>query len=305
MPRHHEVFSHFKPFSGEAPAAYHVDFLGTKIRHEYIAGLVSGCPEAQVIRDLYPCFDEEYFEWIDLLESVIAARGSYTMLELGAGYGPWAVRAAYAARQYNPNLRYRLIAVEAEPVHFGWMPRHFTENGIDVSKHLLLQSAVSDEDGKVMFYIGGPEGSPYDCDPNSWYGQFLTKNYDVSGESTEDGEYCGFTVLLHKSGWRSISVPGITLASLIRDLERVDLIDMDIQGQELAAVQSAIEALNVKVRRLHIGTHGKEIEFGLRQTLAANRWSCCADYSGHSTSETPWGTISFEDGVQSWVNTRF
>ena len=36
-----------------------------------------------------PPIDEEYFEWVDLLESVRDARGAYTMMELGAGYGRW------------------------------------------------------------------------------------------------------------------------------------------------------------------------------------------------------------------------
>jgi hypothetical protein len=56
------------------------------------------------------------------------------------------------------------------------------------------------------------------------------------------------------------------------------------------------------VKRLHIGTHSKEIEAGLRQLLSAHGWRCHADYPLSSTSETPWGPVSFENGVQSWVN---
>jgi hypothetical protein len=84
----------------------------------------------------------------------------------------------------------------------------------------------------------------------------------------------------------------------------VDLIDMDIEGQELPSIASTIKTLDAKVKRLHIGTHGKEIEQELRQLLSAHGWDCLADYSVFSTSETPWGPISFENGVQSWVNTR-
>lgn len=71
----------------------------------------------------YPPFDEEYFEWIDLLEAVAAAKDRFTMLELGAGFGRWTARAAAAAKQRD--LSYSLIAVEAEPTHFDWM-REFT-----------------------------------------------------------------------------------------------------------------------------------------------------------------------------------
>jgi len=303
MPPHHEVFSRMAPFSGEVPADYGIDFLGTKTHRRVRAGLYT-YPDGTRVETSYPSFDEEYFEWIDLLESIVAAKQSYTMIDLGAGYGRWAVRAAYALKQYAPELPYRLIAVEAEPAVFRWMAQHFEDNGIDAGRHSLIHGAVSEVPGEVLFYIGGPRGGPYDRSPDDWYGQSLTKDYDVSGGYEDDGEYCGFKVRRHRSEWRSISIPGVSLGGLLKDLERVDLIDMDIEGQELPSIASTIKTLDAKVKRLHIGTHGKEIEQELRQLLSAHGWDCLADYSVFSTSETPWGPISFENGVQSWVNTR-
>jgi hypothetical protein len=55
---------------------------------------------------------------------------------------------------------------------------------------------------------------------------------------------------------------------------------------------------------MHIGTHTKEIEDGLRQLLSAHGWHCLFDYSLFSKGETPWGVIDFENGAQSWVNPR-
>ena len=302
MPGHHPVFSQFKSFHGEVPAGYGVDFLGTKTRAQFVQGLETWCGLKET---LYPDPDEEYFEWIDLLESVVAAKGSYTMIDLGAGYGRWAVRAAYAMKQYNGHLPCRLIAVEAEPVVFKWMGLHFNDNGVDTKRHSLIHRAISEDPGKVLFYIGGPRGGPFDLSPDTWYGQRLTKDYDVASEFKYDGKYSGFRVRCHKSGWRSIKLRSVSLGSLLKDLERVDLIHMDMEGQELPSIRLNIEALNAKVKRLNIGTHGKEIESELRQLLSAHRWQCLADYSLFSTSETPWGTIYFENGVQSWVNSRF
>jgi FkbM family methyltransferase len=301
---HHPVLSCFTPFSGEVPADYHFDFLGTRIRHRFIAGF-SQRWGARTVEYSCPTIDNEYFEWIDLLESVVAARGSYTMMELGAGFGRWAVRAAYAVEQYHPRLPYRLIAAEAEPLKFGWMRLHFGDNGIDPDRHSLMHAAVSDAPGTVPFYIGGPKGGPFDQDPGAWYGQSLTRDSDADDNFDEDGEYCGFPVRLHrKTGWRSICVPGVTLAGLLKGHDRVDLIDLDIEGQELPSIRSAIKKLNAKVKRLHIGTHGREIEAGLRDVLSRHGWRSVADYPVFSTSETPWGTITFQDGVQSWVNPR-
>jgi len=155
--RHHEVFSRFWRYSGEVPAGYQVDFLGTQISDKFDLGLqgVSPYPEARQSQNVpYPQLDEEYFEWIDLLESVVAASGSYTMIELGAGYGRWAVRAAYAAQQYDPKLHCRVIAVEAEPTVFGWMREHFRHNGLKPRRHTLLHAAVTDEAGgsRVLYW---------------------------------------------------------------------------------------------------------------------------------------------------------
>jgi FkbM family methyltransferase len=303
----HEVFSRFWRYSGEVPPGYLVDFLGVQISDKFVLGLqgVSPYPEGTTVQNApHPHPDEEYFEWIDLLESVVAAKGSYTMIDLGAGFGKWAVRAVFAARQYNPKLRCHVIAVEAEPTVYGWMREHFRHNGIKPRRHTLLHAAVTDQPGEVDFCIGGPRGGPYDLAPNAWYGQFLTKGSEAFGECQPDGKYCGFKVMLHTSGWRSIRIPGVSLGTILKKLDRVDLIDMDIEGQELASLTSVAAELDAKVKRLHIGTHSKEIEAGLRQLLSAHGWQCHADYSLFSTSETPWGPVSFVNGVQTWVNPR-
>ena len=301
---HHEVFSRFQPFRGVVTGDdFGVDyFLGIFLRRQFRKGMYTHI-KGTFVQSPHPEFDEEYFEWIDLLESIVAAKGSFTMIELGAGFGRWSVRAACALKQY-PHLPYRLIAVEAEPVVFQWMHSHFADNGIDPDKHSLIHAAVCSQPGDVLFYIGGPRGGPYDRTPDDWYGQFLAKGSDLSSSVTDDGEYAGFKVRCHESGWRSIRVPGVTLTCLLQDLDLVDLIDMDIEGQELPSVRETIEQLNVKVKRLHIGTHSQEIEAGLRELLNAHGWICLADYPLFSVTQTPWGSISFENGVQSWVNPR-
>lgn len=336
MPAHHPVMSRFRCFCGQVPANYRPDFLGTMRRLQFTKGLderirrrairapqgdellgrpksgdrLVGPPKSKDRLVGPPEFDEEYFEWIDLLESVVAARGSYTMLDLGAGFGRWSVRAAFAVCQFHGTLPCRLIAVEAEPTVFEWMKLHYLDNGLDPTRHTLIHAAVTQAPGDVFFYVGGPRGGPFDLPPDAWYGQSVTKDFELAEPSESDGiyqsggMYGGSTIFRHRSGWRSIRVPSVTLASLLEGLGQVDLIDMDIEGQELPVIRSTIAALNQQVKRLHIGTHGKEIEDEIRQVLSGEGWSCWADYSLFSTSETPYGTINFENGVQGWVNPR-
>ena len=109
---------------------------------------------------------------------------------------------------------------------------------------------------------------------------------------------------LHKRGWRSINVSSVTLKELMTDLERVDCLDMDIEGQELPVIRSTVEEMSAKVRRVHIGTHSLDIEAGLRHILSSHGWCSVRDYSINTTQEKPWGRVEFGSGVQSWVNPR-
>jgi len=293
----HPVFEKFSPYSGPVPGGCLTDYMGTRTRCEFVA---NAAPSPSEVHMGNPPVDEEYFEWIDILESVSQVRDSYTMLELGAGYGRWAVRAASALRQRGIR-QCHLVAVEAEPVHFGWLKQHFCDNGLDPAQHTLVNGAVSDQPGKTLFYFRMP-GRQDRAD--EWYGQFITRSHEKLRTKAREF-YADFPVFEHKSGWKSIEVPAVTLGSLVRDLDHVDLIDMDVQGEELKIVRSAIDDLDRKVRRLHIGTHAPEIEKGLKETLGSHGWICHFDYACGSTTETAFGPVTFGDGVQSWTNPRF
>ena len=304
MPAHHPIFSSFTPFRGEMPPYFLGDFLGTRVSHEFVAGQCEPITSVQHLDGPMPPFDEEYFEWISLLEAAAAAESAFTMIELGAGYGRWVVRGGMAAKQRG--LPFKLVAVEAEPAVYAWLPKHFANNGMPPAEHMLLHGAATESPGEVRFNIAGPRGSQWDeRDPSGWYGQHLTKQHDLAVDGEADGTYCGFPVTRHVTGWRSIGVPAVSLSSILRRLDTVDLIDMDIEGEELPIVAATVKTLDAQVKRLHIGTHGKEIEAGLRQLLSAHGWQCAADYSLFSKAQTPWGEISFENGAQSWINPRF
>lgn len=298
MSAHHRVFENFRPYHGNVPSGFQVDFVGAFVRREFVAGACEYPPE---VKTQCPSVDEEYFEWIDVLESILSARDRYVMFELGAGYGRWLVRAAAALRQLSP-IGYHFVAVEAEPKHFQWLQQHFCDNGLNPRDHALIQGVVSDKPGNKLFYTGMPKGG--DDRADQWYGQAIVQSYERVGEP-ECGVYEGFKVLTLRSGWKAIQVPSVTLGYLLNMHNRVDLIDMDVQGEELKIIESAPEELNRKVVRLHIGTHAQDIEKGLRKALRRLGWRCLADFPCLSTSETPWGSVNFTDGVQSWVNPRF
>jgi len=277
---HHRVFNEFERFRGPVPSGFQVsDFLGGLTRTSFFAGLVASRGLTLQTYDYvdapYPEFDDDYFLWIDLLEAVMAAENELTIVELGAGYGEWLVRAYLAAYRRRPDLRINLIGVEAEPTHFEWMRQHFVDNGLDPAQHHLIEAAVDEKEGTVEFYVGDPDG---------WYGQEIVR------EATRMGNVA------------TRQVRAVTLGHILKTRERVDLIHLDVQGAELAILRTGMDDLNSKVKRVQIGTHSRSIEQGLRDLFWRDGWFNLNDYASGSTEQTPWGEITFVDGVQTWVN---
>lgn len=282
--KHHEVFDQFECWKGHVRAGFTANFLGVMTRASFVT-LKTQNAESQFTTAEFPGFDEEYFEWIDLLEAVTTARGQFTMFELGAGYGRWLANAVAALRQVN-NLPYTLFGVEPEPTHFEWMREHLQMNGVDLRRCWLIEAAVSRHDGAVFFYVGKPA---------EWYGQAIAPRPSPSAR---------LRGLIRRTEVRVKKARCISLNTLLRPLEHVDLIDLDVQGAELDVLENSKVELRAKVKKVHIGTHGAEIESGLRNLFEALGWEKVNDYPSGGQSGTPFGVVKFQDGVQTWINPR-
>src|ERR1700681_3662366 len=180
------------------------------------------------------------------------------------------VRAARAMRQYA-GLPCLFVGVEAEPLHFKWIPMHFRDNGIDPGAHKFLHAAVSARAGHSHFYVGSPVTAENSA--IKWYGQRLIKAHEIPAKR-QGGEYVGFPLVTHQSGYKTIRVRTVSLSELLRGLSKVDFLDLDVQGEEFRVLSASIMDVTKKVRRIHIGTHSTEIEAGLRQLFAAAGWRC-------------------------------
>jgi FkbM family methyltransferase len=289
MDGQHPIFENFQTWGGWVDGGWDVNWLGVKTRGSYYS--VFDLPEDRRHVETPPLpFDEEYFEWIDLLQAVVAARGHFTMVELGAGWGRWITNAAAALNQYS-GLPYKLVAVEAEPEHFAHLRLHVADNDLDSKSLCLVKAAIAPVDGEGVFEVGNA---------HDYYGQSLLSVATVPAihrlvryarsmargrPSPEDGR-----------------VRAVSLATLLKGYEYVDLVDADIQGAEGDVFDAARKVLAAKVRRVHIETHNAPVEEQLREVFADLGWRKIWDFPAASDTETPFGTIHFEGGVQTWVN---
>jgi FkbM family methyltransferase len=297
---HHAAVLAQQPVTMWSPPDVFVDFIGSKTRRSYEVGMAverEDAPVAQVVTPSYPLFNDEYFEWIDVLETVEAAIDTYVMVELGAGYGRWSVRAALAAAR-KPSCTFHCVAVEAEPMHFRWMVDHFRDNGLNPDDHDVIWAAVGTEPGFVPFRIGNAD---------SWYGQAIAARPEDPLPAARTRRRLKARSILGRPPIMSATesrmwVPCVTVSELLAPYSEIDLIHMDVQGSEFDALAPAIALLNERVRRIHVGTHSTQIEESLRKLFSAAGWQKLNDYPCHSRVPTPYGDITFGDGVQTWLN---
>jgi FkbM family methyltransferase len=296
-PAHHPVFSHFDFRLRPQEPGLIVNGLGVKTRESFMD--MSRWRVKIKPGDL-PEFNESYFEWVEILSAVHSSRGRFVMIELGAGYGAWVVAAAAALRQTS-DVQPLLVAVEAEPSRFSYISQHFIDNGIDPSAHVLIEAAVGarTRGRRAWFEVG---------EPRETYGAAMYREDAVPSLRSH-----GFHALRaalkrwrHRiDGKRHLAkVRVVNLPDVLAKTGPVDLLDMDIQGAELEGVEDSRESLDRLVKRVHIGTHGSDIEEGLRRCFGALGWTKINDFATRSRQATPFGEIDFQDGVQTWLNPK-
>jgi FkbM family methyltransferase len=284
---HHPIFSEFKAFSGSREAGVNVDFIGFKARDAWNDYAPS--PSYDEWSSDAPYLSEEYFEWVDILQAVCDARESFTMLELGAGYGRWGIRAALAAQQRR--LRHRVVYVEAEPQHAAWLRDAFEMNGVSGK---VIEAAISYSGEPVAFAVAGGQ-----MKAANWYGQAVVTDAQAATGET----YFGHPIL-RGNLYDQILVPSVRLEDVASDLGIIDMIDSDTQGAEGDMVVNSIGFLSERVRRVHIGTHSELIEAQIRDTFQAAGWRKVWDFSLQGERDTPFGDCWFGDGVSAWINPR-
>ena len=186
--RCHPIFNRFTRWEGDADGRNHFDFLGVRTDPKYWKNIRPQPPNH--LRTSYPIPHEQYFEWIFILETVFERkeRDTFTVAELGAGYGPWIVRAYKAFRQFSA-APIRLIAVEGDYNHYLWALEHLRNNGIDPDQHRILHGCMtatpstqrflqSDESGRGLRTKRCAEILAFQFQPQEAHHPKNTGNYD-------------------------------------------------------------------------------------------------------------------------------
>lgn len=261
-----------------------------------------------------PKSGEAWFEYFNWAAAAKEARGSYVMMTLGACYGAQAVNSYLALQALNP-MPATLVAVDGVPENIAWTKKHFLDNGIDPDEHWIIEAAVSNNNEPVIFPVGSPGSGAQNCvstnspefrkqigeevigagQANAVLRSLLPHNgTSVKFDLAPNTEHCFETVL------RLVSA--VTLNDLLGPFRRVDYVEADLQQSELIVFPPAMAALTAKVRRVHLGTHGRDVHRLMHDLFELHGWDILFSFEPNSSHETPAGSMELNDGILTAVN---
>jgi hypothetical protein len=323
------VFDTITPWAGRLAPGFDVDFLGTltdisfRLRPGWHGERASSA--GGDVATFLPRLDntapseswliaewngERWFEAVNWFVAAREARTRFVMVTLGAWHGSQAVGSYRAVQRINP-MPCMLVAVEPMKSSYQLIARHFRTNGIDPGDHWLIPMAVNGTNEPVFFAQGGRGMGPQNC--------FSTNHLTVREgyferlvESGRTEQALRDLLLQNRSGLHvrqpDIStgepleaeielVSAITLGDVLGPFERVDYLESDIQQSELVVFPPFMELLKKKVRRIHIGTHGKEAHEMLHDLFARDSWEIVFSFEPDGVHQTALGTFTNRDGV--------
>ena len=227
----------------------------------------------------------EAIEYFALLHAMDRAEpDAFSIVELGASFGPWTCAAAVEARHRGVE-RIRLTAVEASHLHFERIQYHLAVNGVSAANAELnlVHGAIATEAGTLYF----PKVDS------------LNDNGGQAVETARDRDYIG----------REIEHEAVTAYTLDQVLPEgvTDLLHIDIQGTEGRLLAANIDLIDGRVRTMFIGTHSRRIEGELLDLLHGHGWvllrerPCQFGYRAEIADTVGWTT---RDGGQVWANPR-
>ena len=282
---------------------FRVDWAGVRTRitmlpwaPQELAGTTSD--RLPVPTDGYRSEAEEY---VGLALSLHNERDCYRIVEVGAGWAPWAVMGIELAKRKGKKALG--IAVEADAMRAGWAVQHARDNHIAV-EHLVGSSAEVRE--RVLTSSAELKVVQAACWNEETTLKFpvLTED-DMGGAVSTDADarmdYRG-------AFFDHIEVPTVALETLLASEEPTDLLHIDLQGRELDVILPNLELIAQKVRFLAVGTHNRYVEGMLQDQLLQREWAllmespCTTVLDGVKPTLTG---FTVQDGNQLYANSRF
>lgn len=297
----------------EAHGDFLTDWMGVRTRIPMLpwappelAGTNSA--ELPIPDDGYRSEDFEYAALARALAGIVDH--PVRVIEIGAGWAPWAVAALVTARHRNlPGLA---IAVEADRRKCEWAAQHAKDNALDVQvvsgkpKHLAsrLREAIErgDRGGRSLMVVHAAAWH------ETAYVEFPEAPIDDMG--TAVWTLPGTNVDYRGAHLRHSEVPAISIHDLLTAIRApqdapVDLLHVDVQGVEFELLERTAGVIQENTRIMAVGTHNRLSEGQLQYFLLERGWGLLIDKPCKARFTMTHPTLSGfteQDGMQLWEN---
>lgn len=255
------------------------NFLGVRIDPKFFPTILQG-REGQVEGIPIPAnWHADIAEWGAALRAVDLARGTFIVIELGCGWGCWMNNTGVAARRVGLNVH--LIGVEGDEGHVGFAQESLATNGFAPHQVSLHHGIAAPHGGVALFPVQGLSGVHWDLQP------VFGATEEQRRAAMQSGQYD--------------ALPMIALEELVEPHARIDLLHIDIQGGEADFIAGCLTVLRRKVAYVLVGTHSRQIEGRIMDTLLAAGWRLEIERPA-ILSLGEFNPQIVVDGVQGWRN---
>jgi FkbM family methyltransferase len=274
-----------------------VDWLGIRTAaalHAWLKMPPSGTLKIQSLPVPDDQVHAETIEYVALLvgleRALQAGDKTFTVVELGASYAPWATAAGVLARRAGCFEAINLVAVEASKNSIPTIVDHAARNGLRENVGVKMQAihgAIYISDENVFFpkvNVAGDNGAQIALAPVAQDYRGLKLEYET--------------------------VKGVSLATLCAGYDRIDFLHMDVQGAEAGLLndESFLSTLDARVATFFLATQSRLIEGIALQKLSALGWVLVRErpttYRQNDRTKDINGW-TLRDGGQLWLNRKF
>jgi hypothetical protein len=258
---------------------YLTNFLGVRIDPKFLPAILKGrAGEVEAI-PIPANWHADLAEWAAALRAIDLAKRTFTIAELGCGWGCWMNNTGVAARKAGKSVH--LIGVEADDGHVAFAREACAINGFAASQVTLFHGVAAADSGTALFPRQERAGEQWGLEPLADVSESEKAEAVASGAFTE--------------------LPRISLTDVLGGHMTLDLLHIDIQGGEAEFVHSSKPLLDERVSYLVVGTHSREIEGRLFESLLSGCWRLEIERPALLAlgSDGPTTTV---DGVQGWRN---
>ncbi len=246
-------------------------------------------------------YRSEAEEYVGLAISLINEKETYRIVEVGAGWAPWAVMGIVLARRQGK--RASGIAVEADPLRATWCLQHAADNGVQAE---LIRGTPAE----IVTALAASAAELQVVQAAGW-ATLTTLRFPVLDEDDMGGavnESKSPEMDYRGAHLEHFDVPTVTLNSLLGNDDSTDLLHIDLQGMELEVILPGTELIESKVRFMAVGTHNRYVEGQLQEHLLKREWALLMESPSTAVFDGVRPTLTgftTQDGNQLWANSRF